>query len=170
MTQATEVTEVPALEQQAPIASPRRHCLDLDDFTRDEIEDVLQNTRVMREVLSREIRKVPTLRGKSVVTIFYEASTRTRVSFEEAAKIMSADAINVSASGSSVSSAWRMSPASAGARPSGKIPTRRRLGPLAISSRIRSSPGKPPSSRRRFPIDHRRPASTGEVVSSISWP
>jgi len=102
MTQATEVTEVPALEQQAPIASPRRHCLDLDDFTRDEIEVVLQNTGVMREVLGREIRKVPTLRGTSIVTIFYEASTRTRVSFEQAGKVLSADVINVSGSGSSI--------------------------------------------------------------------
>jgi aspartate carbamoyltransferase catalytic subunit len=53
--------------------------------------------------MARPIKKVPTLRGKSVVTLFYENSTRTRVSFELAAKVMSADAINVSASSSSVS-------------------------------------------------------------------
>ena len=82
-------------------ATPR-HILDLDDFTSDEIETVLQNTEVMREVLQRDIKKVPTLRGKTVITVFYEASTRTRVSFEQAGKILSADVINVSGSGSSV--------------------------------------------------------------------
>ncbi len=80
----------------------RRHVLDLDDFSREEIEEVLQNTDVMKEVLSRDIRKVPTLRGKTIYTLFYEASTRTRASFEQAGKVMSADVINVSAGGSSV--------------------------------------------------------------------
>ena len=56
----------------------------------------------MREVLSRDVKKVPTLRGKVVVTLFYEASTRTRISFEEAGKILSADVINMTASASSV--------------------------------------------------------------------
>ena len=82
-------------------ATPR-HILDLDDFTREEIVEVLQNTEVMREVLQRDIKKVPTLRGKTIITLFYEASTRTRVSFEQAGKILSADVINVSGSGSSV--------------------------------------------------------------------
>ena len=82
-------------------AAPR-NILDLDDFTREEIELVLQNTDVMREVLQRDIKKVPTLRGKTVITLFYEASTRTRVSFEQAGKILSADVINVSGGGSSV--------------------------------------------------------------------
>ncbi len=97
------------LQRQAPpfhangarSAAPR-HILDLDDFSRDEIELVLQNTDVMREVLRRDIKKVPTLRGKTIITLFYEASTRTRVSFEQAGKILSADVINVSGSGSSV--------------------------------------------------------------------
>ena len=80
----------------------RRHVLDLDDFSREEIEEVLQNADVMKEVLSRDIRKVPTLRGKTIYTLFYEASTRTRASFEQAGKVMSADVINVSAGGSSV--------------------------------------------------------------------
>jgi aspartate carbamoyltransferase catalytic subunit len=93
----------------SPVPSPsangsrgRRHILDLDDFSRDEIEAVLQNTSAMKEVLRRDIKKVPTLRGKTVITLFYEASTRTRVSFEQAGKILSADVINVSGSGSSV--------------------------------------------------------------------
>ena len=79
----------------------RRHVLDLDDFSRDEIEQVLTNSSVMHEVLRRDIKKVPALRGKSVVTLFLEPSTRTRVSFEHAAKILSADTINVAGSGSS---------------------------------------------------------------------
>ena len=55
----------------------------------------------MAEVLGRDIKKTPALRGRVIVTLFYEASTRTRVSFEEAGKILSADVINMSASGSS---------------------------------------------------------------------
>lgn len=80
---------------------PRRHVLDLDDFSAEEIMDVIQNADAMKEVLNRDIKKVPTLRGKSVITLFYEASTRTRVSFEQAGKILSADVINVTSSGSS---------------------------------------------------------------------
>ena len=80
----------------------RRHVLDLDDFSPAEIDAVFQNADAMREVLNREIKKVPALRGKTVVTLFTEASTRTRVSFEQAGKILSADVINVSGSGSSV--------------------------------------------------------------------
>lgn len=83
-------------------AEGRRHVLDLDDFSREEIEEVFQNADAMREVMNRDIKKVPTLRGKTVITLFTEASTRTRVSFEQAGKILSADVINVSGSGSSV--------------------------------------------------------------------
>ena len=83
-------------------AEGRRHVLDLDDFSREEIEEVFQNADAMREVMNRDIKKVPTLRGKTVITLFTEASTRTRVSFEQAGKILSADVINVSSSGSSV--------------------------------------------------------------------
>ena len=85
-----------------PVMTTRRNVLDLDDFSKEEIEGVLQNTEVMKEVLGRDIKKVPTLRGKSVITLFYEVSTRTRVSFEHAGKILSADVINVSSGGSSV--------------------------------------------------------------------
>ena len=79
----------------------RRHILDLDDFTREEIELVFETADAMKEVFGREIKKVPTLRGKTLVTMFYEPSTRTRISFEQAAKSLSADVINISASGSS---------------------------------------------------------------------
>jgi aspartate carbamoyltransferase catalytic subunit len=78
------------------------HVLDLDDFTREEIELVLDTADAMSEVLTREIKKVPTLRGKTVVTLFYEASTRTRASFELAAKNLSADTLSLDASKSSV--------------------------------------------------------------------
>ena len=80
----------------------RRHLLDLDDFSADELDLVLRTADTMKEVLSREVPRVPALRGKTVVTLFYENSTRTRASFELAGKVLGADVINVSASGSSV--------------------------------------------------------------------
>ena len=80
----------------------RSHVLDLDDFSRPELEVTLETADRMKEILSRPVRRVPALRGRSVVNLFYEASTRTRVSFEVAAKNLGADVINVSASGSSV--------------------------------------------------------------------
>ena len=83
-------------KSSAPHAAARKHVLDLDDYSLDEINSVLTNTTAMKEVLQRDIRKVPTLRGKSVVCLFMEPSTRTRVSFEQAGKILSADVINVS--------------------------------------------------------------------------
>jgi aspartate carbamoyltransferase catalytic subunit len=88
-----------------PVAHPwlgRRHVLDVDDFSREEIEEALVTADRMKEILARPIRKVPALRGRSVVNLFYEASTRTRVSFELAAKNLGADVVNVAASGSSV--------------------------------------------------------------------
>lgn len=80
----------------------RRHVLDLDDFSADEIELVMETADAMREVLSRDVPRLPTLRGTTIATLFYEASTRTRASFELAGKALGADVINVSASGSSV--------------------------------------------------------------------
>ncbi|MBI2760751.1 MAG: aspartate carbamoyltransferase catalytic subunit [Chloroflexi bacterium] len=80
----------------------RRHVLDLDDFAASEIEAVMETTDAMREVLNRDVPRLPTLRGTTVATLFYEASTRTRASFELAGKALGADVINVSASGSSV--------------------------------------------------------------------
>ena len=86
---------------QAARHAPRKHILDLDDYSRQEINQTLDNATAMNEVLGRDIRKVPALRGKSIITLFLEPSTRTRVSFEQAGKILSADVINVSGSGSS---------------------------------------------------------------------
>ncbi|MCL5075127.1 MAG: aspartate carbamoyltransferase catalytic subunit [Chloroflexi bacterium] len=80
----------------------RKDILDLDDFTPEEISEVLETADAMKEILSRPIKKVPALRGKTVVNLFYEASTRTRISFELAAKNLSADVVNVATSASSV--------------------------------------------------------------------
>lgn len=81
----------------------RRHVLDLDDMSVEEIEQVLSTADAMREVLSREVPRVPALRGTTIVTLFYENSTRTRTSFELAGKVLGADVINISAAASSVS-------------------------------------------------------------------
>jgi aspartate carbamoyltransferase catalytic subunit len=80
----------------------RKHLIDVADFSRDEFEAVLDTAVSMRQVLDRPISRVPTLRGKSIVNVFFEASTRTRVSFELASKSLSADVVNIAASGSSV--------------------------------------------------------------------
>jgi len=80
-----------------------RHVLDLDKWERDDIQHIMDQTRSMDELLDRPIKKVPALRGKLVVNLFFEASTRTRVSFELAEKFLSADVVNWSASGSSTS-------------------------------------------------------------------
>lgn len=80
-----------------------RHLLTAGDLTRDEATAILDNAdRFRQALLGREVKKLPTLRGRTIITMFYENSTRTRVSFEVAGKWMSADVINVSASGSSV--------------------------------------------------------------------
>ena len=79
-----------------------RHLLSAADLTRDEATAILDNAdRFKQALLGREVKKVPTLRGRTIITMFYENSTRTRVSFEVAGKWMSADVINVSSSGSS---------------------------------------------------------------------
>jgi aspartate carbamoyltransferase catalytic subunit len=79
-----------------------QHILDLDDFTREEIILVFKIADAMAEILSREVKRVPTLRGKAVVNVFFEPSTRTRVSFELAAKSLGADTVNLDVSKSSV--------------------------------------------------------------------
>ncbi len=80
----------------------RRHVLDLDDFSADEIETVMETTAAMKEILARDVPRAPALRGTTIVTLFYEASTRTRASFELAGKVLGADVINLTSSGSSV--------------------------------------------------------------------
>lgn len=80
----------------------RKDVLGLKDFSREEINLILDTAESLKEISTRKIKKVPTLRGKTVINLFYEPSTRTRTSFEIAAKRMSADAVNISASTSSV--------------------------------------------------------------------
>ncbi|MEW6170526.1 MAG: aspartate carbamoyltransferase catalytic subunit [Candidatus Omnitrophota bacterium] len=80
----------------------KKDLLGLEYLTKEEIEFVLDTASSFKEVTTREIKKVPALRGKTVVNLFYEPSTRTRVSFEVAAKRLSADVINISVESSSV--------------------------------------------------------------------
>ena len=81
-----------------------KHLLSAADLSREDALAILDDAdRFSQALLGREVKKLPTLRGRTIITMFYENSTRTRVSFEVAGKWMSADVINVSASGSSVS-------------------------------------------------------------------
>jgi aspartate carbamoyltransferase catalytic subunit len=79
-----------------------RHLLAIDQLSREEIEAILDRAESFAEIGRRDIKKVPTLRGRTVVSLFYEASTRTSSSFELAAKRLSADLVSVKAVGSSV--------------------------------------------------------------------
>jgi aspartate carbamoyltransferase catalytic subunit len=79
-----------------------KHLLSIADLSRDDVELVLERAASFSGIVDREIKKVPALRGRTVLTLFYEASTRTRSSFELAAKRLSADTVSFSAGGSSV--------------------------------------------------------------------
>jgi aspartate carbamoyltransferase catalytic subunit len=79
-----------------------KHLLSIEDVSREQIEAILGRAESFAEVGRRDIKKVPTLRGRTVVTLFYESSTRTSSSFELAAKRLSADLVSVKAAGSSV--------------------------------------------------------------------
>jgi len=79
-----------------------RHLLGIEPLEPAEIETILDTAQGLREVLDRPIKKVPALRGKTVVNLFYESSTRTRSSFEVAEKVLSADSLSITAAGSSV--------------------------------------------------------------------
>lgn len=83
-------------------AFTHRSLLDIDGLTRGDVERILDTAEAFFEVSRRPVRKVPTLRGKTVVNLFYEASTRTRTSFELAGKRLSADVINMTVAASSV--------------------------------------------------------------------
>jgi aspartate carbamoyltransferase catalytic subunit len=102
---ATPIDDLVPRVDEAPGSSVpwrRRHLLDVDTLGLAEIDLVLRTADAMREVLARPIPKVPALRGRAVTILFYEASTRTRVSFEVAAKNLSADVVNIAAATSSV--------------------------------------------------------------------
>src|SRR5437867_9163876 len=102
MTQEKLASAAAPAVAEPPRVWTRRHLLDVDDFTPAELEAVMQTTDAMNEVMGRDVPRVPALRGKTIVTLFYEASTRTRASFELAGKALGADVMNISAGGSSV--------------------------------------------------------------------
>lgn len=80
----------------------RKDLLGIAELTKEEITYILETARPMKDVILRDIKKIPTLRGKTVINLFYEPSTRTRTSFELAGKYMSADTINIAPSTSSI--------------------------------------------------------------------
>jgi aspartate carbamoyltransferase catalytic subunit len=88
-------------ELRAPSA-PRRHLLSIADLTADDVRRILETAESLAASLDREMKKLPTLRGRTVVNLFYESSTRTLSSFELAAKRLSADTMSLRSSGSSV--------------------------------------------------------------------
>ncbi len=85
-----------------PGRRPRRHLISISDLTREDVERLLALARTFARSLEREVKKLPTLRGYTVVNLFYESSTRTSSSFELAAKRLSADVMSIKAAGSSV--------------------------------------------------------------------
>src|ERR1044071_2303184 len=85
-----------------PKQPPRRHLISIGDVTRADVERLLATARSFSRSLEREVKKLPTLRGYTVVNVFYESSTRTSSSFELAAKRLSADTMSIKAAGSSV--------------------------------------------------------------------
>ncbi len=102
---ATTDVVVPSVDvapESQPVGWHHRHLLDVDGLTAVDLDLVMRTADAMREVLARPIAKVPALRGRNVTILFYEASTRTRVSFEVAAKNLSADVVNIAAATSSV--------------------------------------------------------------------
>ena len=89
-------------ELRPPEPPARRHLLSVADLTRDDVERLLGTARTFAAALDRELKKLPTLKGRLIVNLFYESSTRTSSSFELAAKRLSADTLNVKSAGSSV--------------------------------------------------------------------
>src|SRR5690554_5373776 len=80
----------------------RKDFLGLYDVSAEEINEILISTEAMKEVFTRSVKKIPTLRGKTIVNLFFEPSTRTRSSFDLAAKRLSADVMSISKSSSSI--------------------------------------------------------------------
>src|SRR6266498_6036838 len=85
-----------------PAPPPKRHLISIADLSRDDVERLLGTARTFERSLEREMKKLPTLRGRLVINVFYESSTRTSSSFELAAKRLSADTMSIKAAGSSV--------------------------------------------------------------------
>jgi aspartate carbamoyltransferase catalytic subunit len=89
-------------ESLPPKPPERRHLISVQDLDRDDVERLLATAQSFEASLERELKKLPTLRGRTVVTLFYESSTRTSSSFELAAKRLSADTMSIKAAGSAV--------------------------------------------------------------------
>src|SRR5213596_3451868 len=85
-----------------PAEPPKRHFISITDVTRDDLERLLATARTFERSLEREVKKLPTLRGRTVVNLFFESSTRTSSSFELAAKRLSGDVMSIKAAGSAV--------------------------------------------------------------------
>src|SRR5215210_1429956 len=85
-----------------PRQRPRRHLVSIGDLEREDVERLLSTAKSFSRSLEREVKKLPTLRGRTVINVFYESSTRTSSSFELAAKRLSADTMSIKAAGSSV--------------------------------------------------------------------
>src|SRR4028118_1039809 len=91
-----------AVTESAPVALRSRHLLGIDGPDAGEIQLILDTAEAMKEIGTRSVKKVPTLRGRTVVNLFFEPSTRTRTSFEIAEKRLSADTLSISTATSSV--------------------------------------------------------------------
>ena len=87
---------------KANVSLGGRDILDLDSLSIEEYEMILQTAAEMKKIMKRDIKKVPSLRGKSIINLFYEPSTRTRTSFELAGKYLGADVVNITTASSSV--------------------------------------------------------------------
>src|SRR5437899_12659302 len=85
-----------------PAPPPKRHLISIGDLTREDLERLLATARTFERSLEREVKKLPTLKGRLVINVFYESSTRTSCSFELAAKRLSADTMSIKSTGSSV--------------------------------------------------------------------
>src|SRR5712691_2636590 len=97
------MADISVVREELPPRRPgRRHLLSIADLDRDDVERLLAAAASFERALERELKKLPTLRGRLVVTVFYESSTRTSSSFELAAKRLSADTMSIKAAGSAV--------------------------------------------------------------------
>ena len=101
MTETVHLRAAEAVQGEPPLP-PRRHLLGVSDLDRDDVERLLGTAATIARSLDREVKKLPALRGRLVVNLFYESSTRTLSSFDLAAKRLSADTMAVRSSGSSV--------------------------------------------------------------------
>jgi aspartate carbamoyltransferase catalytic subunit len=90
------------MDTQHPLTADRRHLIAVDDLDQVGIQRILDTAEGFQSIMRRDVKKVPTLRGRTVMTVFFESSTRTSSSFELAAKRLSADTMSLKASGSSV--------------------------------------------------------------------